>query len=78
MFYAHPCINDKTNLKMGDGEKLNQWESLEKLNRWKICMSSFLSAERSPCKNVGNWKFFRMIDIKEMAAIFQFFHNGQH
>ena len=21
----------------------------------------------------GNWKFFRMIDIKEMAAIFQFF-----
>ena len=24
---------------------------------------------------VSNWKFFHMIDIKEMAAIFQFFHN---
>ena len=27
---------------------------------------------------VSNWKFFCMIDIKEMAAIFQFFHNGWH
>ena len=27
---------------------------------------------------VGNWNFFRTIDIKEMADIFQFFHNGQH
>ena len=27
---------------------------------------------------VSYWKFFHMIDIKEMAAIFQFFHNGRH
>ena len=27
---------------------------------------------------VINLKIFHMIDIKEMAAIFQFFHNGQH
>ena len=27
---------------------------------------------------VSNWKSFRTIDIKEMAAIFQFFHNGWH
>ena len=26
---------------------------------------------------VGNLKFFRTIDINEMRAIFQFFHNGQ-
>ena len=25
---------------------------------------------------VSNWNFFCMIDIKEIAAIFQFFHNG--
>ena len=25
---------------------------------------------------VGNLKFFCMIDINKMAAIFQFFHNG--
>ena len=29
-------------------------------------------------EGVGNWKFFRMIDIYEMVAIFWFFHNGQH
>ena len=27
---------------------------------------------------VGNLKIFCMININEMAAIFQFFHNGQH
>ena len=27
---------------------------------------------------VGNLKFFCTIDIYEMVAIFQFFHNGQH
>ena len=27
---------------------------------------------------VSNLKFFCTINIKEMAAIFQFFHNGQH
>ena len=26
---------------------------------------------------VSNWKFFRTINIKEMAAIFQFFHNDR-
>ena len=26
----------------------------------------------------GNLKFFHMIYINKMAAIFQFFHNGQH
>ena len=29
-------------------------------------------------RGFGNLKFFHMIDINEMAAIFQFFHNGQH
>ena len=27
-------------------------------------------------RGVSNWKFFCTIDIKEMAAIFQFFHNA--
>ena len=25
---------------------------------------------------INNWKFFCTIDVKEMAAIFQLFHNG--
>ena len=27
---------------------------------------------------VGHLKFFCMVDINEMVAIFQFFHNGWH
>ena len=27
---------------------------------------------------VGNLKFSHMININEMAVIFQFFHNGRH
>ena len=126
--------------------KTEPTEKFGKLNQWKICVSRFLSAERSPCKNVstgteyhcwplwknwkmaaislilivqknfklltppkfgtlvfrmsteteyhrwplwknwkmaakllgvGNLKFFRMININEMAIIFQFFHNGR-
>ena len=40
----------------------------------------FLSTLRKPeTQNFGgvsNWKLFHIIDIKEMAVIFQFFHNG--
>ena len=32
--------------------KTEPTEKFGKLNRWKICVSCFLSAERSPCKNV--------------------------
>ena len=42
----------------------------------------FLLTPRKPetqtLGGVGNLKFFRTIDINEMRAIFQYFHNGQH
>ena len=69
---------------MGDGEN----EPMENSEKKKICISSFLMIFRFHQHSeketgdpdlgggVSNWKFFHMIDIKEMAVIFQFFHNG--
>ena len=42
-----------------------------KFRKKKICW-------RPKLGGVGNLTFFHMIDINKMAAIFQFFHNGQH
>ena len=41
----------KRNLRWVMG-KTEPMEKFGKLNQWKICVPSFLSAERSPCKNV--------------------------
>ena len=49
MFYA-PHINVETEPKKDDGE--NWTKKFGKLNWRKICVSSFLSAEGSACKNV--------------------------
>ena len=43
-----------------------------------FCFHQHLENQRPKLWGVGNLKFFHMIDIYEMAAIFQFFHNGQH
>ena len=62
-------------------------EPMENSEKKKICISSFpkifclLNTRKTRDLNFGkvsNLKFFHTIDIKEMAAIFQFFHNGQH
>ena len=37
-----------------------------------------LENRKSNFWGVGNLNFFCMIDINEMIAIFQLFHNGQH
>ena len=37
--------------RIGDGENWTNGK-FGKLNKWKICISGFLSAERSPCINV--------------------------
>ena len=43
----------KQNLRRVTGET-EPTEKVGKLNQWKIYVSSFLSAERSPCKNVSS------------------------
>ena len=62
------------------------------LNKWQPFFNFFTMADadiqfpltlRNPETQtlvglVTNLNFFHMIDIKEMAAIFQFFHNGWH
>ena len=56
---------------------MNQWKIQKKE---KICISGFLmrrKPETQTLGGVGNLTFFRTVDIKEMAAIFQFFNNGQ-
>ena len=63
---------------------MNQWKLWKKENlhlRFSddIPFPSTLRKENQRPKlwGVGNLKFFRMIDINEMAGIFQFFHNGR-
>ena len=43
-----------------------------------ISPSAIMKKLKNGCKTlgVGNLKFFRTININEMAVIFQFFHNG--
>ena len=43
-----------------------------------LFLSTLRKSETQTLGGLSNWKFFRTIDVKEMAAIFQFFHNGQH
>ena len=69
---------------MGDGEKMNQWKIQKKGGVIFFIManadipfpSTLGKPETQTLGGVSNWKFFHMIDIKEMAAIFYFFHNG--
>ena len=51
-----PCINVlnvETEPRMGEGDNQTNGK-FEKLKQWKICISGFLSAERSPHINVLN------------------------
>ena len=64
--------------------KMNQWKIQKKENLHlrlsdDILFPSTLRKEnwRPKFCGVGNLNFFCTIDINEMAAIFQFFHNGQ-
>ena len=65
--------------------KMNQWKIQKKENLHlqfsdDIPFPSTLRKENQRPKlwgRVSNLKFFHMININEMAAIFQFFHNGQ-
>ena len=42
-----------------------------------FCFCRHLENQRPKLWGVSNWKIFCKIDIKEMAAIFQFFHNDR-
>ena len=55
---------------------MNQWK-IQKKENFHLWFSDEKKTGDPNFGGVSNLKFFRMIDIKEMAAIFQFFHNDQ-
>ena len=62
---------------------MSQWKIQKKENLHlqffnDILFPSTLGKLETQTWGVSNLKFFRTIDINEMAAIFEFFHNGQH
>ena len=57
----HKCprinvLNVETEPRMGEGDNQTNGK-FEKLNQWKICISGFLSAERSPLVQFSELSF---------------------
>ena len=65
------------NFKFLNPQSLGLWFS-ECCQKWNITTGHYEKIEKwlPNFEGVSNLKFFHMINIKEMAAIFQFFHNG--
>ena len=63
--------------RMGDGKH----EPLENSEKRKYASPYEIDTQKTGDPNfggIGNLKVFCMIDINEMRAIFQFFHNDRH